>query len=556
MIKKIACIFILLSSFNSFATTSVNLYREPLSRLNQFSSLQGQKIISSTHLNNTSLQAISKTRQANTTTTRYQQIYKGIKIVGAQITVSTNASKLGLTTEEVNGRLFDNIELELNTLFNSTQAIALAKESYASAHQSIQIREESSQLQIRTNKENQLQLVYLVSFKPSLINDKPVWPFFIIDAQTGEILKQWNNIKTHLDMGPGGNEKTHEYWYGKDGLPGLYVTQNGDSCIMEDQDVKLVNVDSNYDWYGLLKNPVKYRCSNNIEDPINGSFSVGNDAYYFGHTIVNLFKNWYGLNALQDEQGRAHKLIMRVHFGKSYANAFWNGQSMNFGDGMDPFLYPLVSLDIAGHEVAHGFTEQHANLEYHDESGALNESFSDMAGQAARAYLLEDTPLLYNKAFITPNEVTWNIGETIIKPTWSMKALRFMNHPSLDGDSADCVDKKLARKQKSICAISYPELLMYAESLYVNDEEGKQSFIVHTASGVFNKAFYLMAKELGIKTAFHVMIVANTTYWTPTTDFVEGACGVIYAAQDLKINNNIIQSAFNKVGLNTASCIH
>ena len=119
------------------------------------------------------------------------------------------------------------------------------------------------------------------------------------------------------------------------------------------------------------------------------------------------------------------------------------------------------------------------------------------------------------------------------------------------------MDKKLARSQRSICAISYPELLVTAKADYPDpdDELEQQNFIVHTASGVFNRAFYLMSRQVGIKTAFHVMLLANAKYWTPTTDFNEGACGVMDAARDLSINVDLIQSTFKKVGIDVTQCI-
>ena len=65
-----------------------------------------------------------------------------------------------------------------------------------------------------------------------------------------------------------------------------------------------------------------------------------------------------------------------------------------------------------------------------------------------------------------------------------------------------------------------------------------------------------MANQLGIKTAFHMMLVANIKYWTPTTDFNEAACGVIYAANDLHLNAEIVQSSFKKVGIDvTTQCM-
>ncbi|WP_298626476.1 M4 family metallopeptidase, partial [uncultured Legionella sp.] len=88
----------------------------------------------------------------------------------------------------------------------------------------------------------------------------------------------------------------------------------------------------------------------------------------------------------------------------------------------------------------------------------------------------------------------------------------------------------------------------------IANPQERQNYIVHTASGVFNKAFYLLSRELGIKKAFHLMLIANTRYWTPTTDFLSGACGVLYAGNDLNADTALIKTVFNQVGVSTSDC--
>jgi vibriolysin len=556
MLKKSLLSTLILVSNGLFAAQAIDLYQAPLNSLNQFPKVQGTKkatrAMASLVAETNSLQQVNQTLEDNKTIVRYQQLYKGIPVVGAQIMIiqGNNQGINANGNDLVNGHLLNDIQINTKSAFNEQQAIDLAKKSYFSVNPQADTQQEESALQIRPGLADELKLVYLVSFKSVDANNKPVWPFFVIDAQTGAVTKQWNNIKTYLDSGPGGNEKVHQYWYGKDGLPGLDVTQKGNQCVMDNSKVKLVNVGSIWDWNNRVLTPYQYTCNNNVAENINGGFSPSNDAYYFGHTIVDMYKNWYGINALQKTNGTPMKLVMRVHFGQSYDNAFWDGQSMSFGDGKD--FYPLVSLDVAGHEVTHGFTEQHSGLEYHDQSGALNESISDMAGQASRSYLLEKNPELYSKAYLQPKEVTWGIGETIVRESFG-KALRFMDFPSSDGSSADCLDKNLAQSNGAYCAISYNEVVAYAKANIPNPQD-RQSFIVHTASGVFNKAFYLLSKRVGIKTAYHAMILANTKYWTPGTDFKSGACGVIYATKDLQLDTNQVKTVFGQVGIDTTSC--
>ncbi len=547
MLKKLLSVTLVLVTYDAFAATGLDLYQAPLSSLNQFSFKQQAKVSARTAAptaEKNALQQVNQTQEHSKTIMRYQQMYRGIPVVGAQIMITKEDA-------QVNGHLLNDIQLNIQPALTLKQSIDLAKKSWFSFNSQAPTYDELSVLQIRASQDNELKLVYQVSFKTTQSDNKPAWPFFIIDAQSGEITKQWNNIKNFMDSGPGGNEKVHEYWYGRDGLPFLDVVQNGSQCIMDTAKVKLVNLASAWDWNDLLVAPFQYPCSKNMEENINGAFSPTNDAYYFGQTIVDMYKEWYGVNALQHTNGAPMQLVMRVHFGQQYDNAFWDGQFMSFGDGND--FYPLVSLDVAGHEVTHGFTEQHSGLEYHDQPGALNESLSDMAGQASRAYLLEKFPQLYNKLYLEPNTVTWGIGETIVRDAFG-KALRFMDFPSSDGSSADCLDKNLAQSHGAYCAISYPELVAYAKS-HIGSPLEQQSFIVHTASGVFNKAFYLLAKNIGIKKAYQMMIIANSKYWTPTTNFIQGACGVLYAAKDLSVDPQMVKSVFGQVGVSTVSCL-
>lgn len=564
MQKTLALITLVITSNPILAAVNVNLHHDSLSSLSQYQLVGkhpfSQSITSSVHTKkNNLLKEVNTTHQQNQTITRYQQMYQGIPIFGAQVIVSHKQYQgVGANAKsEVNGHLLTEINLDTNPAFSTKKAITLAKEAWFNATTQTPTHQEKAELQIRSGQNNALQLVYLISFKTiDTLTQELSWPHLVVNAKNGEIIKQWNNINHYTDTGPGGNEKTHEYWYDLDGLPGLDVIQQDTQCIMDDEKVKLVDLGFAFDWEDKITAPYQYACGNNVEELTNHAYSPRNDAWFFGHVIVDMYQQWYELNALQTDQGARAPLIMRVHFGKNYDNAFWNGTSMNFGDGLN--LYPLVSLDIASHEVTHGFTQQHADLEYHDQSGALNESMSDMAGVTAQAYLLETSPLLYNKTNITPDVITWKIGESVVPDDSSLSdfgALRMINTPSKDKMSADCLDKPLARKNGGICVISYEEVVMLAKIFASKDDNILQSIIVHYASGIFNKAFYLISKKMGIKTAYQIMLHANINYWTPDTDFINGACGVINAAHDLKLDIDPVKSAFGKVGIDVSGCI-
>ena len=197
---------------------------------------------------------------------------------------------------------------------------------------------------------------------------------------------------------------------------------------------------------------------------------------------------------------------MRVHYRSNYENAFWDGSTMTFGDGASTF-YPLVSSDVAGHEVSHGYTEQHSNLTYSGQSGGINEAYSDIGGEATEYYFKGSNDFL--------------VGAEIFKASG---ALRYMCNPTQDGASID------------------------------NAADYYNGIDPHYSSGVYNKAFCTLAKTSGwsTKTAFQAFARANRDYWTASTSYNQGACGVQQAAADLGFNVQNVVSAFSAVGV-TAS---
>jgi len=240
-----------------------------------------------------------------------------------------------------------------------------------------------------------------------------------------------------------------------------------------------------------------YACPRNTVKAINGAFSPLNDAHFFGGVIYNMYQAYMGQAPL------TFQLTMRVHYSTNYENAFWDGSAMTFGDGATTF-YPLVSLDVASHEVSHGYTSQNSNLTYSGQSGGINEAYSDIAGEAAE---------YFNKG---TNDFL--VGSDIFKANG---ALRYMANPPQDGRSIG------------------------------NAANYTAGMDVHYSSGVYNKAFYTLATTAGWNTqkAFQVFARANDLYWTASTDFNQGACGVQTAATDLGYTVANVTAAFTAVGV-------
>ncbi|MET1257390.1 M4 family metallopeptidase [Aliikangiella maris] len=318
---------------------------------------------------------------------------------------------------------------------------------------------------------------------------------FIIDADSGLVYQNWNALMSDTAItGPGGNTKTGQYHYGTDYLPLMGREQNN-ICYLENEKVKAVNLNHSYDYY--ISDPFQFNCYENTFKAINGAYSPINDAFYFGNIAFDMYQDWYNTEPLP------FKLSMKVHYGNSVDNAYWTGDSMLFGDGYQRF-YPLVDVNVSVHEVSHGFTDFNSDLIYSEESGGMNEAFSDIAGEAAEYYW--------------KGEVDWLVGADIYK---SNGALRYFADPTLDGVS-----------------------IKHTDNYY-------SGLNVHYSSGIYNHAFYLIANTEGwnVKKAFDIFVLANQSYWVPNETFENGACGVLEAARDLDYQWFDVYKAFTAVGV-------
>lgn len=333
---------------------------------------------------------------------------------------------------------------------------------------------------------------FAVYFRGEIQGEEPLRFNALIDASNGTVIRKWNGL-THADaIGPGGNEKTGQYHFGTD-LPTLDVTQNGTDCQMRNINVNTVNLNNSES--GTTH---QFTCPENTYKETNGAYSPLNDAHFFGTSTYAMFQDWLGTPPL------SFPLVLNVHYGQDYENAFWDGATMTFGDGGTTY-YPLVDANVVAHEVAHGYTEQHSGLFYYDESGGINEAYSDMAGEALEYYVF--------------GNVDWKVGATIYKDPEG--ALRYFEQPSRDGESIDSVDAY------------YPGM------------------DVHNSSGIYNRAFYLVANSQGwnVRKAFEVFSFANHYYWQPASTFVSAACDSIVSANDLGYAWEAVNNAFAEVGI-------
>jgi len=492
------------------AADRVDLHQQNLNRLNETyqSATRSMGVANSArerHAELIGLEANSALRVLRTETDvdgtqhiRYQQTFRGIPVWGEHVVVAQDSAG---NVRSLFGRMTTGLDREVvvgSERITAEQAAGIARaRTLGSRVSAMTVERETSQQMIFVGDDNIARLAYVVSFfADSEKGGNPTRPFVIIDAQSGNMLKRWEGL-THalVGTGPGGNNKTGQYEWGSGGRYGFNdVTQSGTTCTMDSTNVKSVNLNGSS---GSSTTAFAYTCPRNTVKAINGAFSPINDAHFFGGVITKMYPAYTGYNAL------SFKLVMRVHYSSSYENAFWDGSTMSFGDGASTF-YPLVSVDVAGHEVSHGFTEQHSNLTYSGQSGGMNEAFSDMGGEATEYYWKGSNDFL--------------VGPEVFKASG---ALRYMNNPPQDGGSID------------------------------NASQYSSGLDVHYSSGVYNKAFYLLATKPGwnTPTAFKVFTRANAVYWTPSSTFNSGACGVESAATDLALTKADVTAAFASVGV-------
>ena len=260
-------------------------------------------------------------------------------------------------------------------------------------------------------------------------------------------------------------------------------------------------------------------------DPPSSDAAV-NEAYDGAGATYDFYDKVYGRNSID---GRGMRLESSVHYGSGYDNAFWNGAQMVYGDGDGKLFTRFTkSLDVIGHELTHGVTAHEANLDYHDQPGALNESISDVFGSLVKQWFLNE------KA----EEADWLIGEGLFTAKVHGVALRSMKAPGTAYD--DPVLGKDPQPANMKDYVSGPE-----------DDGG-----VHINSGIPNHAFYLAAVAIGgfaWEKAGRIWYAALTERLRRNSDFATAAKQTASAAIDLfgkgSAEENAVSEAWRAVGV-------
>lgn len=412
---------------------------------------------------------------------RVARQYRGLRVIGGDMVVHMNRSGAFLDTSRT---LRDTVRMDIKP--SRTRPA------------------DDSELVIYARGEHPV-LAWLTHVSGEQADGTPSELNIITHAHSGAELDRWNDVHTGAAIGVG-----NTLYLGD--VP-MTTNKNARSYVLQDPtrgNSKTLDMRN-----GTSTGRQMVDADNNWGDNTSANRqSAAADAAVGGAMTWDYYLNVHGRNGIANDGKGADS---RVHYSRNYANAFWSDSCfcMTYGDGSGSIL-PLVSIDVAGHEMSHGVTSRTAGLIYSGESGGLNEGTSDIFGTMVEYYA--------NNAADTPDYL---IGEKLFADGTSV--IRNMINPSSDGASADCY------------------------------YSGVGNLDVHYSSGVANHFYYLLAEGttngspsktctssntrvatgtgsvtgIGRAKAEKIWYRALTVYMTANTNFAAARQATLSAATDL-----------------------
>jgi bacillolysin len=337
----------------------------------------------------------------------------------------------------------------------------------------------------------------------------------MIDAKTGAVLNQFDDLQHVEGSGTGATGKAHK----------IEVSAAGGGYSMTDatrgQGIRTFDANHAQQTPGTLETSTSLTSwDTNAADGAGAAV----DAHAYASAVYDFYKKTFNRNGLD---GNNTAMISTVHYGQAYDNAFWDGRQMAYGDGGQAFKAPLCSsVDVVAHEFTHGVTSSESNLVYQNASGALNEAISDIFGVMIKHSLNPTDP----NFFMLGTEVATG-------------GLRNMKDPAVKQQPGHMTQ-------------------------YVRTQQDNGG--VHINSGIINNAFYLMtvsgtnprsqvAVQFGIgwEKSQKVWYRASTELLTSQSDFAAAAAATIRASKDLALTENeqnIVECAWIATGVMAGTC--
>jgi Zn-dependent metalloprotease len=472
---------------------------------------------------------------------RFQQVWQGVPVYGAEVAVHRNAKGIYL----FNGRFYpspamQNVEPQLDA-----QTAAQLALQHAGQYEPItdlsafdprltdgqQTRSELAIYYLDRNPEREF-LAWHVTVTPNITARYS----YFIDAHTGEVLHYQSELckiaghahGAHTCAPPPDGPYTANATdlFGQTRTINTYC-KNNVFFLIDASQTMFNNTQSTFpdDPVGTIwtldaqnTSPQNSNFALKHLSSSNNNWSNPNavSAHYHAEKAYDYFKNTFNRESINGQGSNIISMINVADVDNSpMDNAFWNGFAMFYGNGNQAFLAPLSrALDVAGHELSHGVIQHTANLEYMGESGAMNESYADIFG-----------------AMIDRDD--WQMGEDVVNPAvFPSGALRDMADPHNGGNSLSDPGWQPAH---------------YSERYTGNQDNGG----VHINSGIINRAYYLFASSVGKEKAEQVFYRALDVYLLKSSIFIDCRNAVVQAATDLygATEANAAKSAFEAVGI-------
>ncbi|MDG3548146.1 M4 family metallopeptidase [Methanobacterium formicicum] len=462
---------------------------------------------------------------------RFRQLYKGVPVFGRQLIVHMDREN---AIKGVNGKIVRNNEIDLpnEPKISSDEALKIALGDNADNKEWADI---NPRLQVLRH-ENENYLTWHVTVKGTTRNIKGQnasarWEYFI-DALTGNVVWRYNNLKSQKPS----KAKGKGFYSGN---VSLNTIRKSTKYELEDQtapgDAHIYTYDAKEKEQG---GDIAQDSDNKWTAPNQGALV---DCHVYTRKVHDYFYKNFKRNSFDN---KGSDMYIYAHVSKNWANAMWNGDYVEIGDGDGVTEGPLCTLDIVAHEWTHAVTDYTANLIYNGESGALNESMSDV--------------------FAALIDGDWLHGED----SWFNKdeapACRNLKDPTNGGkyNKSDPIGSVISGHQPGHMADKFTVSGACTDD---NDYCG-----VHINSGIMNKAAYLIAtgdssggskvcKGVGKTRLGKLYYHALTHYLTPSSDFNDMREAIIYSLDDLyqkhanyDVWRGSIKNAFAAVGVGEA----
>lgn len=403
---------------------------------------------------------------------RFQIFQDGIEVIGGN--AFTHRALVDATADSIeHSASLPRFEIATRASISSLTAAQLVQSHLGL--QADRTLELAPQLKILPDADEQgARLVYWVSVSPQ---DQEAGRDLVLDAHNGRLI---GDISRHIEIEPVMTPPAEQ--------PNV-VRKATSACQM-------LNEDTGSPTDLQIENcPIAIRSGKSQPGADRSSYR----AYLNANDVLRYYEGTHGRRSYD---GKGTELVSLVHVGKNFANAFWSsdGGFMAYGDGDGVVMTDLTrSLDVAGHEMTHGVTSQTARLIYMDESGALNEAFSDFFGVVIAARARKKEP-------------DWAIGKTIFKNERRLVGLRNLKDPG-------SLQARFLTADGAFEMRPYPSKVSQKFQSFDACSQRNDRCYVHINSMIPGHAMQQMTERLGLEKTEKLLYLTLTQYLTAASGF-------------------------------------